>query len=141
MRGITTDPQIVVDYYNNVFDQRGERPTQREVAIALQISPAVVSKAVASNEDKIQGKRPDAGRKPVTDDPFDAKTMAFLRGYTINNGWAPSQREVADAVGCSVTKINALLARLAAEGLIELGPHPRQIKITGSVLRMPEITL
>lgn len=141
MRGTPVDQQKVIDYYNNVFNQRGERPTQREAAVALQMSPATVAKTVSSNEDEIQGEASTTIRKPANLDETISKTMAFLRGYTINNGWAPSQREVATAVGCSVTKMNNVLARMAAEGLIEIGPHPRQIKITGSVLRMPEISM
>lgn len=138
--GKAADTESIIDYINSRFHLNGMRPTHQEVADHLGIQRATVAKVVAVNADtgRIDGEPRKAGRIGAD---RRLETLQFIRTYALENGWAPSQREIARNAGCSVNTINSVIAKLAADGLIEMGPHPRQIRITGSVMKVPEVTL
>ena len=64
-----------------------------------------------------------------------------IREHTIINGWPPSQRTLADMTGLNLQRVNAVLKYLNDEGLIEVGPNPREVRIVGTVMTIPEVTL
>jgi SOS-response transcriptional repressor LexA len=70
------------------------------------------------------------------------RIAAFIREYTLEHGWAPSQREITEALGCSLNTTNLGLARLAEEGIIDMEPGvPRAVRIVGTKMVIPEVSM
>lgn len=65
----------------------------------------------------------------------------FIRQYHSTYGWAPSQREIAEAVGASLNAVNIDLEALEHMNRISMGPMPRQIRLTNHPMKEPEVTL
>lgn len=62
-----------------------------------------------------------------------------IREHTLAHGWPPSQRAIAEITGINLQRVNTTLKTLVEQGLIELGPHPREVRIVGSVMTIPEV--
>lgn len=140
-RGETTDRQAVSQYVKDYYAKHGERPTQLAVAEKFGVTQSTVGN-ILRTDTTLPGQNRTPGRKSsrsmVETDQF---VYNFVREFTMRKGWAPSQREVAAAIGCAPHKANFHLHRLHQQNLIELGPHPRQVNIVGSRMDIPEITL
>jgi SOS-response transcriptional repressor LexA len=85
------------------------------------------------------GKKRAGGRTPSHD--RKQAIISYLIGYIKSYGWAPSQREIAEAVGASLNAVNIDLEILKEQGLIEMGPQARQIRVVGTSMKTPEVTL
>lgn len=64
-----------------------------------------------------------------------------IREHTLMHGWPPSQRTIAEMTGLNLQRVNTVLKYLNEQGLIELGRNPREVRIVGSVMTIPEVTL
>lgn len=64
-----------------------------------------------------------------------------IREHTLANGWPPSQRTLVEMTGLNLQRVNSILKMLVEQGLIELGPNPREVRIVGSVMTIPQVTL
>lgn len=67
--------------------------------------------------------------------------MQFIREYITEHGWAPSQREISSHIAGSLQTVNADLQRLQKQGLIQMGPFPRQIRVVASVMKDGSVTM
>jgi SOS-response transcriptional repressor LexA len=59
----------------------------------------------------------------------EQESLKFIKKYIEDNGWAPSIREIAEGIGRSVNASYLAVQRLEKQGLIETGPHARQIRL------------
>jgi transposase len=126
-----------LEYITECFE-RNEYPSPRVVAEKFDMSYSTASRLIgvgAARNGKTRAGRPSnaAERKQAI--------MTYLTGYMSAYGWPPSQREIAEAVGASLNAVNIDLEILKEQGLIEMGPQARQIRIVGTVMKMPEVTL
>ena len=64
-----------------------------------------------------------------------------IREHTLIHGWPPSQRTLSGMTGLNLQRVNTVLRYLNDEGLIEVGPNPREVRIVGTVMTIPEVTL
>ena len=55
--------------------------------------------------------------------------LDFVGRYTEEHGWAPTVREVADALEVSISTAHQHLRNLQGEGRLVIGPGPRMIRI------------
>ena len=63
--------------------------------------------------------------------PRQDDVLLALGGWTRLEGWPPSRRELAEALGIGVSTVQRHLDRLEAEGLIERKPgKPRTLRFT-----------
>lgn len=60
-------------------------------------------------------------------------TLDFITTYIAEHGWAPTMREIAVAMDCELTTAHSRVHRLVAEGRLESGGGPRQLRVMGSV--------
>lgn len=111
-------------------DSTGILPSAEALAEELECSVATARRLL-----RLQG--PDTARSRIQ----HAEIFQFITEYISKNGWAPSQREIAEACGVSVNTVNIKLERMVQEGLIEVGRYPRQVKIVGAVMKEGEMTL
>lgn len=69
-------------------------------------------------------------RQPLTD--RQKECMRFIRSYFFANGWAPSCREIGNAMGiASMNGVVTHLVILERKGWIKRGPDARQISVVG----------
>jgi DNA-binding FadR family transcriptional regulator len=68
-------------------------------------------------------------------------TFEYIRDYIEEHGWAPSQREISQHIEGSLQTVNSDLQRLQKNGLIKMGPFPRQIRVVESVMKEAEVTM
>lgn len=61
-----------------------------------------------------------------------------IRDHCAEHAWPPSQRELAKATGIRLDRVNEILHMMETDGLIQLGPGPRQIRIVGAQMIIPE---
>jgi hypothetical protein len=126
-----------LDYITECFE-RNEYPSPRTVSDRFGMSYSTASRLIGVGAARNGKKR--AGGRVATNDRKQA-IMSYLIGYTRTYGWPPSQREIAQAVGASLNAVNIDLELMKEEGLIEMGPQARQIRIVGSVMKTPDVTL
>lgn len=55
--------------------------------------------------------------------------LDFIEGHIAEHGWAPTVREVAEALGVNISTAHSHLRRLESEGRIVLGGGPRMIRV------------
>jgi DNA-binding IclR family transcriptional regulator len=67
--------------------------------------------------------------------------LQVLRQAMLENGWAPSQRDLAEVTGFTAARVNYLMQLLKPQGLVELGPNPREVRIVGSSMVIPPVSL
>ena len=141
MRGYVTDPIPIINHMNEVYATTGRRPSNSSVAAKFDLSKQAVAKVVMTNGSLLRGEPNPAGRKESANAKLVGPALTAIRRFQLENGWAPSQRELAEMLGCQPDRVNSVIAKLAVDGLIEVGPHPRQIRIVGSVMKIPEVAL
>ena len=140
-RGKATDREAVASFIKEYHAEHGERPTQALVAKQFGVTPATVGNIVRADSSTPGENRGQGRRLEVPLVESDQIVYDFIRRFTLEYGWAPSQREVAGALGCAPHKANFHLHRLHKQNLIELGPNPREVKIVGTKMEIPEVTL
>ena len=126
-----------LNYITECFEEN-RYPSPRVVADKFGVSYSTASRLIGVGAARNGKKR--AGRPSNAEERKQA-IMSYLIGYMKSYGWPPSQREIAEAVGASLNAVNIDLEILKEQGLIEMGPQARQIKVVGSVMKMPEVTL
>jgi len=122
--------------YANTPDENGKQPSRVDIAARFGINVVTVNKVLLAD--------PNHERTPKVKEKERAEgnlVLEELRRQTLENGWAPSQRDIAEATGLMVSRVNYLLRVMKHQGLIEIGPHPRQIRITGSKMVIPQVTM
>jgi DNA-directed RNA polymerase specialized sigma subunit len=130
----------LVDFVDYYLSRHQRRPKADEIAKRFGCSASF-----AARETKAMFDDPDFFRDARRDevDASRAETaklaLKFIDEYVATHGWAPSQREVAAAIGCSIEHANTTLNRLEDDGLIVKGPHPRQIRLVN--MKAPEVAL
>jgi hypothetical protein len=132
----------LVNFVGYYLDHHQRRPTAGEIAARFGVSSGFAgreAKALLDDPDFFTDARRDHAQ--ATRSEVAQRAMRFIAGHIDTHGWAPSQRELAEALGCSVQHANATLNRLEADGLIVKGPQPRQIRIVASAMKSPEYRL
>jgi DNA-binding GntR family transcriptional regulator len=132
MQGFTQDPEQIRQM---MIDADGKRRTLTSVAEELGVSVNTVRKALVGMD---RYRRDDVETKEHAE---ATRVFNELRSQMLAHGWAPSQRALAEATGFTVSRVNYLLQVLKHQGLIELGPNPREVRIVGSSMVIPEITM
>lgn len=62
--------------------------------------------------------------------------LDYIAQYQAEHGWAPSVREIGDAVGLSPSPTHAHLHTLHDEGKLVLGGGPRMIRLASGEVRL-----
>jgi DNA-binding transcriptional regulator YhcF (GntR family) len=122
--------------YANTADKEGNLPSRIDIAAKFGINVVTVNKVLLA--DPNHDRTPKVKEKERTEGNL---VLEELRKQTLENGWAPSQRDIAEATGLMVSRVNYLLQVMKHQGLIEIGPHPRQVRITGSKMVIPQVTM
>jgi DNA-binding transcriptional regulator YhcF (GntR family) len=117
------------------LDADGNPPTMVEVAADMGVSVITVRKALITED------RPQRTATQAKQDAEAAAVFEALKAGLAANMWAPSQRDLGAATGLTASRVNYLLQVLRHQGLIELGPNPREVRIVGSSMVIPEVTL
>lgn len=113
----------------------GTLPTRMEVAAAFGINVVTVNKALVGTGLK----RPQ--HTELRERTEANRVLQELIRYSAEHGWAPSQRELAEATDLMTSRVNYLLRVLEVNGLIEIGPAARQIRVVGSKMVVPSVTM
>lgn len=61
--------------------------------------------------------------------PIQRQILRFITESTLDNGYPPTVREIAAAVGRAPSSVHAYLAELLDTGAISRGPGPRTIVV------------
>jgi SOS-response transcriptional repressor LexA len=141
MRGVPVHRGDVRDYVQRYTTLHGRTPTIPEVADGLQVAEVTAAKLL--KQLRLAGElepHSRTGQRAGRDDDRRA-LLTFIRSYTLQHGWPPTQRESADALVWPLSKTNAILGELEAQGLIEVGPSARAVRIVGTVMTIPEVAL
>ncbi len=81
-------------------------------------------------------------RPPPAQPSRQAELYAYICTTLLRTGQSPSWREMARALGVSLTRIGQLVARLRAEGLIEVAPgSQRSIRVPRLANRIAQAVL
>lgn len=129
------DEDAILEYARSL-DEHGKQPSRVDIAAKFGINVVTVNKVLLAEPTYERSTKVREGEKR------DANLILnVLRRSTLNEGWAPSQRELAEETGLMVSRVNYILRVLKHEGIVELGPHPRQIRIVGSKMVIPSVTL
>ena len=121
--------------YAQTPDSEGKLPTIVDVSAKFHVSKLTVNRIMLSAEG-------DARTTVTTKATGRANDiLKYVADYMLEHGWAPAQRDIADATGVSLPQVNYLLQVLKHEGLIEIGANPREIRIVGSKMVIPTITM
>jgi hypothetical protein len=130
-------------WVNETFSPDDETPNGETVGEEFQIGEARAANILAAL--RREGRIPPSNRlrrKHSTRQGSRHKlTYQFISDYIAEHGWAPSQREISQYIEGSLQTVNADIRRLQKQGLIEVGPFPRQIRIVGSVMKESEVTM
>lgn len=67
----------------------------------------------------------------------------YVREYMAEHGWAPTYREIGDAIDAAPSQVRLALRLLEEAELVELGERcePRAIRITGSKTTFPRVAV
>jgi len=121
--------------YAQTPDSEGKLPTIVDVSAKFHVSKLTVNRIMLSAEG-------DARTTVTTKATGRANDiLKYVADYMLEHGWAPAQRDIADATGVSLPQVNYLLQVLKHEGLIEIGANPREIRIVGSKMVIPTVTM
>jgi SOS-response transcriptional repressor LexA len=70
------------------------------------------------------------------------EVLDFIRAYSARMKYPPSRREIATAMGMSVSTVQLIMKELIEQGLIEVAPGiSRGVVITGSNMKHGEVNL
>jgi DNA-binding transcriptional regulator YhcF (GntR family) len=114
----------------------GTLPSRPEVAANFGVNVVTVNKALLSSP---RHKRPDWVEARVRSE--GNRVLEELKRYMAENGYAPSQRELAEATGLMTSRVNYLLRALEVQGIIEVFPGARAIRIVGAKMVIPNVTM
>ena len=66
----------------------------------------------------------------------EQEVVRFVTGYIVKNQYAPSKREIAEAIGCSLTTINTRINRMTEKGILETDSpgSSRAIRVKGTIV-------
>ena len=121
--------------YAQTPDSEGKLPTIVDVSAKFHVSKLTVNRIMLS----VEGDARTTVTTKATGRANDI--LKYITGYMLEHGWAPAQRDIADATGVSLPQVNYLLQVLKHEGLIEIGANPREIRIVGSKMVIPNVTM
>jgi sulfur relay (sulfurtransferase) DsrC/TusE family protein len=130
-----------MNFVRSYYKEFGERPTQTLVAEEFGVTQSTIGNIMRTDESLPGGSAAGGRALPTPMADSDRFVLTFVRKFALENGWAPSQREIAEAMGTAPHKANFHLHRLHEQGLIELGPNAREIRIVGAKMEIPEVTL
>ena len=140
MRGTPAGSDEMVAWITRYAVKHERPPTAREVSeefdIAYTTAVNVLAKLEAAGEITRQ-QRFDSGRRSEK----QAEILGFIRSFCEANCVPPSQREIANELGMAVSQVNRHVGIMVAQGLLEVGPGSRAVRITGSRMVIPEVTL
>lgn len=122
--------------YASTPDQHGKMPSRVDVAAKFGINVVTVNKVLLAS--------PQHERAPQVKVREEKDAQAVLREVIrcqTENAWSPSQREIGEACDMMPSRVNYLLRLMHHQGIIELGPNSRQIRIVGSKMVIPEVTM
>lgn len=122
--------------YANTPDAEGRLPSKTAIAHHFGLHVVTVRKALLADPNRKASDTVYA--KQRTD---AALVLDAIRDHTLEYGWAPSQRDIAETTGLMTSRVNFLLRALREEGIIETGPHPRQVRIIGTKMVIPNVTM
>lgn len=73
----------------------------------------------------------------------DERLLDEFKRLASTHGCAPSQRELADALGCSTRRVRQRLARLAKAGVVDLGERnkERTVVVVERAIRVKPISV
>lgn len=117
-----------------LLDSDGNQRTQVDIAARLGVSVATVRRVRAATREQMPRHAPKADREAKM--VYDA-----IARHISEHMWAPSQRDLSTTTGLTLSRVNYLLQYMRGQGLIELGPNPREIRIVGSSMVIPQVTL
>lgn len=117
------------------YDDEGNQRTQVEMATRLGVSVPTIRRAIASMNGAPEG----PGRSKA--DREVQLVYNALVAHINTHVWPPSQRDIVAVTGLTLSRVNYLLQVMRSQGLIELGPNPREVRIVGSRMVMPEVTM
>jgi sulfur relay (sulfurtransferase) DsrC/TusE family protein len=140
---LTALESYICDWVKNTFGENDITPDGHAVAAEFKIG-AVRGAAILARLRRLE-LIPKSNRMRITKSSNQGarheSTMEFIRNYIAEHGWAPSQREISDHISGSLQTVNADLQRLQKQGLIKMGPYPRQIRVVESVMKEAEVTM
>lgn len=140
---LTALEQYVCDWVQLTFKDDDVTPNGESVAAEFHIG-VIRGGAILARLRRL-GLIPKSNRMQLTKScnqgSRDEMTYKFIREYIRENGWAPSQREISDHISGSLQTVNSDLQRLQKNGLIKMGPFPRQIRVVESVMKEAEVTM
>jgi DNA-binding transcriptional regulator YhcF (GntR family) len=122
--------------YANTPDAEGRLPSKNAIARHFGIHVVTVRKALLADPN-----RRASGTVQARQRIDAALVLDAIRDHTLEHGWAPSQRDIAETTGLMTSRVNFVLRALREEGIIETGPHPRQIRIIGTKMVIPNVTM
>lgn len=137
---VKLDRDKVREWVNDYYARNGKRPTYVEAAAHWGCSYGHMTHVMAEIEagGGLDGKkRGSRDTTKITEERQDA-VLRFIVGYIAEHGWAPSRREIEEAVDFTLSEVNMVVAQLAAQGRIEVDAGPRQIRIPGTVIKFPK---
>lgn len=74
-----------------------------------------------------------AGQSRAASRMMTEEALRYVREYWTENGWAPTYREIAEAMGGTTVYVAKMtVGLLADEGLVVVGRGPRAIRVTES---------
>jgi len=135
MKGTTYDVDRIVALAVTP-DEDGNPRTLVSMAAELGVSVATVRKAMLA----VDGRQRRTASTIKERDEANI-VLQVLRRTMLENGWAPSQRDLAEVTGFTPARVNYLMQILKHQGLVELGPNPREVRIVGSSMVIPEVAL
>ena len=140
MRGVRVETDEMVGWVVRYAAKHGKAPTARvvsdEFGIAYASAVNVLSRLEAAGEIK-RRQRFDSNQRSEK----QAEILAFIRSFCEANVVPPSQREIAAGLDMTLSQVNRHIGIMIAQGLLEVGPGSRTVRITGSRMVIPEVTL
>ena len=122
--------------YANTPKPNGTMPSRVDVAAKFGINVVTANKVLLRSPSHARQASAQVREKK------DGQTVLNeITRYQSEHGWAPSQREIGEACDMMPSRVNYLLRYLEHEGLIEVGPQARQIKVVGSKMVIPQVTM
>ncbi len=130
-------------WVNETYGPNDETPNGEIVGEEFQIGAARAANILASlrRERRIPPSNRLRRKYDAQQGSRHQLTYKYICDYIEEHGWAPSQREISQHIEGSLQTVNADIRRLQQQGLIEVGPFPRQIRVVGSVMKESEVAM
>lgn len=140
MRGTPAENNKVVGWIARHAKLKGKPPTAREVAEHFDIAHTTAVNLLSRLEASGEITRPSRFNADHRTNR-QREILAFIRSFCDENVVPPSQREIAAGLDMAVSQVNRHVGIMVAQGLLEVGPGNRAVRITGSRMVIPEVTL